>query len=244
MLRRFPLQRRIEPGGVVYRITSLDQFSTEAELFNRESYAPGLIGREVGTFIDLGCNAGWFALWLRARRPAARHQGLLVDAHPLMVAEATWHLRRNRLFDCSVVHGAVGLPPGIVTTTFHVHPTSSASSVLPYLPIKQNPVKGRIVDVTVPAISVADEWRNRFGDAYVDLIKIDIEGKEHDFAVHEAAFLRQRVRKMIVEYHRWCVSIDQLDSQLIDLGFVKRGSYQETDLAGLALYWAHTEAGH
>ena len=31
--RRFPLQRRLEPTGFVYRVTSLDQLSIEAELF-------------------------------------------------------------------------------------------------------------------------------------------------------------------------------------------------------------------
>lgn len=234
-LRRFPLQRRLEPSGLVYRVTSLDQISIEYGIFAVEEYAPALEGRRVETFIDLGCNAGWFALWLISRAGTTRFRGLLVDAHPGMAAEAAWHMKRNGL-SFPVVHGAAGLPEADSSTTFHLHPSTSASSVLAYQPGKQHPVKGRITEVKVPAVSVASEWTKRFGDATVDLLKVDIEGMELDFAKHESAFLKQRVRALIVEWHKWSVSLPQLDKQLESAGFMRLGVPMESETTGVALY--------
>jgi len=84
--------RRLKGSDFRYRLTSLDQLSIENELFQRQSYLPALRGRAVETFIDLGCNSGWFALWLSLAQPNPRRLGLLIDAHPRMVAEAVWHL--------------------------------------------------------------------------------------------------------------------------------------------------------
>jgi FkbM family methyltransferase len=218
----------------VYRITSLDEFSTESEMFIEESYAPALGGR-IETFIDLGCNAGWFALWLTTRGPSPK-LGLLIDAHPRMVAEAEWHLRQNGLSRYVLMHGAVGLPPGETSTTFHVHPTGSASSVLPYQPGKQLPVKGKIADVEVPAVSVASEWKRHFGNVAVDLLKVDIEGKELDFVKYEGDFIRQQVNRIVVEWHKWCVSLRELDAQLTSIGFERVAVFEENALAGLARY--------
>ncbi len=230
VLRRFPLHRRLQPSGIAYRVTAMDQLSLASGLFNLEEYAPALDNRPVATFIDLGCNAGWFALWLTARNPDPRRRGLLIDANPRMVSEAAWHMERNGLLDCRVAHGAVGLPPGQSSTTFHLHPSAAASSVLPYEPGKQLPAKGKITTVTVPAISVAAEWKKSFGDAEIDLLKVDIEGKELDLVAYESPFLQQRVRKMVVEWHKWCVSLQQLDAKLTSIGFKRRGVFGETEL--------------
>jgi FkbM family methyltransferase len=236
MLRRFPIQKRLSPGELVYRITSLDQLSLHSGLFVMNEYAPAVDGCRIATFIDLGCNAGWFTLWLTAHLQEAPTAGLLIDAHPLMASEASWHVERNHLPNCAVVHGAAGLPPTQSTTRFHLHPSRSASSVVSYQPGKQFPAKGKIVDVAVPAVSVSDEWRRRFGDVMVDLVKIDIEGLELDFAIYESAFLSERVKRIVLEWHKWCVTLSQLDAQLASIGFERRGVYNEDDLVGLAIY--------
>jgi FkbM family methyltransferase len=236
LLSRYPLYRRLKPSALVYRVTSLDELSTEFELFIHESYSPALDEHPVETFIDLGCNAGWFVLWLTARLPDSRRRGLLVDGHPRMVDEAVWHLTRNGLANCRVVHGAVGLPPGQTVAKFHLHPSRPASSVLPYEPGKQLPVKGRITEIMVPAISVAFEWVRLFGDSAVDLLKVDIEGKELDFVIYEGSFIQQRVRRIVIEWHKWCVSLERLDAQFESIRFVRRGVHEENDVAGLAIY--------
>jgi FkbM family methyltransferase len=234
-LRRFPLQRRLKGTNVVYRITSLDQLSIEIELFTRDSYAPALDHHPVESFIDLGCNAGWFSLWL-STRVRGRPNGLLVDAHPRMVAEAAWHLKRNGLVNCTVVHGAAGLSPGQESVSFHLHPSSSASSVLPFQPLTQIPAKGVITEIVVPAVSIAKEWQTRFGDSTVDLLKVDIEGKELDLVVYEREFLRQRVRRVVLEWHKWCIPLPRLDAELTSTGFKCDGTYNEGPMTGIAVY--------
>jgi FkbM family methyltransferase len=220
----------------VYRVTSLDQLSIEYGIFVVEEYGPALaLQRPIETFIDLGCNAGWFAIWLAARGVRDGVRGMLIDAHPRMVAEASWHMQRNELA-YAVVHGAVGLPPGQLSTNFYVHPSSSASSVVPYNADRQLPVKGKIRSVNVPAISVAAEWHRLFGDADVDLVKLDVEGKELDFVKYESGFLRHHVRTMAIEWHDWSTTLDQLDEALSSIGFRRLGIYHERKGVGLALY--------
>jgi FkbM family methyltransferase len=205
-------------------------------MFRVEEYAPALLNRQVDSFIDLGCSAGWFALWLTARGRSRTSPGLLIDANPRMVAEAIWHVKRNSLVGCAVVHGAVGLPPGESLTRFHIQPSSAASSVVPYQEARQYPAKGRIVDVDVPTVSVAKEWQRQFANTIVDLMKIDIEGKELDFIEYEGAFIQRSVKSLIVEWHKWCVTLDQLDARLESIGFKRQGVYGETAMVGVALY--------
>ena len=153
-----------------------------------------------------------------------------------MVDEARWHLKHNGLSNCFVVHGAVGLPPEETSTIFYVHPSSSASSVLPYEPNRQVLVKGRIAAVTVPAVSVAEEWLRRFGQAQVDIMKVDIEGKEMDFVSNEGSFLQKFVRNLVIEWHKWHVDLTDMTAILESLGFEQAGVYDENQVAGLATY--------
>jgi FkbM family methyltransferase len=237
MLRIHPLQRKLKTSHLTYRLTSLDQLVIAFEVFVQQSYLPALQTQPVETFIDLGCNAGWFALWLTSQSPTTPPRfGLLIDAHPRMVSEATWHLKKNGLANYSVVHGAVGLPREQSSTTFHLYPSGSQSTVLDYQAGRQFPLKGKIVEVLVPAISVASEWESHFGPIAVDLVKIDIEGKELDLVAYEGTFFRERVKRVVCEWHKWAVSLTQLDSEFEEAGFTRLGVYDESPFAGIAIY--------
>jgi FkbM family methyltransferase len=237
LLHRFPVRRRLKKkNGMVYRISSLDQLGVAGEMFGNNPYEAVLTLKPIDTFIDLGCNSGWFALWLAAELPNANRVGLLVDANQRIVREAAWHLNRNGIANHDVVFGAVGLPPTSTSVVFNVYPNASQSSLLEYDPEKQLPVKGKIKHLTVPAVSMAREWRSRFGDKPVDLVKIDIEGNELDLIRNEGDFIREKVRGVILEWHKWHVSLSELDAALGELGLRTRGVYRETDLTGVAFY--------
>jgi FkbM family methyltransferase len=236
LLARFPVHRRLRPSGLVYRITSLDQFGIADEMFTQRTYDAVLAERPIDTFIDLGCNAGWFALWLEAELPNRERSGLLVDANQFIVAEAEWHLKQNQLEGEKVVFGAVGLPPDSPSAVFHILPSASQSSLLDYEAGKQMPLKGRIKDVTVPAVSVRREWKARFGERPVDLMKIDIEGNELDFIRYEGEFVKASVRIILLEWHKWHTGIAELDTALAGIGFARRGIYHENEMTGIALY--------
>jgi FkbM family methyltransferase len=236
LLARFPVHRRLRPSGLQYRITSLDQFGIADEMFVQRTYEAVLAERAINTFIDLGCNAGWFALWLESEMPNRERAALLVDANQFIVAEADWHLKKNRLEREHAVFGAVGLPPSSDSAVFHILPSASQSSLLEYEAGKQLPVKGRIRDVTVPAVSVEREWQARFGEAPVDLMKIDIEGNELDFIRHEGEFIKASVQTVLLEWHKWHVGIAELDTALAAIGFTRAGIYHENEMTGIALY--------
>lgn len=235
LLRRFPVRAAL-PNGLRCRITALDQFSVKSGLFDSDEYAPALSGKRIASFIDLGCNAGWFTLWLSARIPDAGRVGLLIDAHPRMVEEAGWHMAVNRLDHYVVVHGAIGLPHEVRKTVFHTHQASSASTLLAHDRTRQLPLKGRVVDVIVPAVTVAGEWETKFGELPVDLMKCDIEGMELEFISSEGPFLSRSVRRIAVEWHKWRVSLAQLEDAMTGIGFERVGLYGETPLVGLAVY--------
>lgn len=235
IMRRFPVYRRVEPGGLVYRLTSLDQIGVADEMFAKRTYASILELGRIESFIDLGCNAGWFSLYLAATQPGVERRALLVEANPALVKEARWTVERNHLQHHEVVFGAVGLPVGTKTVVFHVSPSASQSSLLDYDANKQLPVKGRIVDLTVPAVSAAEEWRRAFGGR-VDLVKLDIEGNELDFVRNEGAFLHAEVRAVLTEYHKWHVTLEQVDAALGELGFERIQLTGETEITGVALY--------
>ncbi|HYL08132.1 MAG TPA: FkbM family methyltransferase [Candidatus Udaeobacter sp.] len=238
ILRRRPIVRRLRGGRLVYRISSPDQFGIEGELFGQQIYAPALAGGSITAYVDLGCNAGWFAVWLAAEAPDVERVGLLFDADQHMVDEALWHLRANRLKNQDVVYGAVGLPLGTPNAVFHIHPSSAASTLLDYEREKggQPPAKGTVRTVTVPAVSISEEWRKRFGDRQVDMVKMNIEGSELDVIRYEHEFFAAQVRSVILQWHKWHVRLEELDAALRTSGFVHRQTYGETAWYGTALY--------
>lgn len=236
LLRRLPLRRRMKDCGLRYRVTSLDQLITEHELFGAQTYLPALGDRAIETFADIGCNSGWFALWLACIRPNGGRMGLLVDAHPWMAAEAAWHVKENRLGNLVVVRGAVGRPASATTADFYVQPASSGSSLLPHQPRMQLPLKGKQMRLVVPTVSVEQAWRSAFEGRHIDLLKVDIEGSELDLFRTEEAFISKTVAHIVVEWHKWSVGLPELDLQLGRMGFDRTGVFHETSLAGLAAY--------
>src|SRR5207247_884185 len=106
---RFPIYRTARPHGIVYRITSPDQLSVEREIFVERCYAEALRFLPFESLIDVGCNAGWFSLWLAAETGNRMRHAVLFDANPAMVADASWHVKHNGLVNHHVIHGAVGL---------------------------------------------------------------------------------------------------------------------------------------
>jgi hypothetical protein len=56
------------------------------------------------------------------------------------------------------------------------------------------------------------------GDVPCDLLKVDIEGAELDFFKTEPDFLK-RVQTIFVEWHKWKVDLEQINSFLTEHDF-------------------------
>lgn len=146
-------------------------------------------------WIDLGCYAGHFSLYiaqLRAQRGFSGFgEAFLVDADSRTEGAVQKVLRVNR-FDSkwSFLKGAISREMGRVSFVERSFMTSSLSS-------DATDRKGVVeVDVIAPA-----QILSAFPPPY-DLIKIDIEGGEYDFLLAYSEVLA-RTEYLLIEWHGW-----------------------------------------
>ena len=109
-LRLRPVYRRLPQSGAQLRIKSSGGFALLEEFFSNGLYQNVVAGTRIRTFADLGCNVGWFVLYLLETTGQKNYSGILIDANPEMVDQAAWHLEKNGFQQCNAVWGAVGCP--------------------------------------------------------------------------------------------------------------------------------------
>ena len=234
ILKVKPLERRAKSGGIRYRISFLESMLMADEIFKREVYRDAFDGKPVRTFIDAGCNAGYFVCYAASQAGNAPVTGIAVDGNREMVAETQWHIDRNSLGKVRVVHGAAGFPETQDEVTFYVNPSNVASSAQPALN-PDVPSKGGSSAVTVPAVHLHQEWRRHAGDARVDLLKLDVEGSECDFIKNEKALLAITDR-VVLEWHKWVNPLSQVQELMEGEGFSLQKVIYEDSHAGVALF--------
>lgn len=232
----FPITRTLPASGVRLRIRSVAGLALAEEMISGHAYAGLANLGPLNTFIDLGCNVGWFPCMLREYGVCEAPVGLLVDADPNMVNEARWHMPANSI-QGECIWGAVGAtatPEG--TATFHVNPANTSSSMTPFGPGHPYPVKGLVRTITVPAITISAEWQRRFSDRLVDVMKVDIEGAEFDFLKSEGPFLSRAVRHIVCEWHAWHGCLGDVTEILTPLGFRLGEICEQDDKGGVAIF--------
>ncbi|MGA2051928.1 MAG: FkbM family methyltransferase [Opitutales bacterium] len=192
-----------------------DDFSF-SEIFFNDVYHEVLAADPLpARWLDLGCHAGYFSLWLewhRRRRgePAGSSSALLVDADARRLPGLARLLELNGLAPrWNYTHGAICAGSGA-----HVFYQRSvmASSAAPYAPEPGHPV-------SVPILTAA-QLLARFPPPY-DLIKVDIEGAEVDFLAHYESVWSQ-ARQVLLEWHAdslGSAGVEGLRTRLRDGGF-------------------------
>lgn len=143
-------------------------------------------------WLDLGCHAGYFTLylaWKNALAGRARDwNALLIDADPRMAPLVSWMLRRNGLEGNGTFKlGMIGAGSGEREFALRSGMGSSSDVGAPAERVCR-----------VPGIT-ASEIAELFPPPY-DLIKIDIEGAEYDFARSYADLCRQ-AKYLLIEWH-------------------------------------------
>jgi FkbM family methyltransferase len=236
-LRRFPFLRRLPESGVIYRATRLESIPLSVEMFEKASlYDASLLPAGFSTFIDLGCNVGYFTCWLAHLARGRKLRGLMVDANADAVAEARWHAQANGLADVHGLHGIVGEKGEGGVATFYVYESNICSSSQP--PDDPN-LKGKWEKVQVPCIQVEASWRERFGQTRCDLLKVDIEGSELQFLQAESGFL-DSVDALLIEWHKWRVQLPEIETFLHGRGFVRVRILDENETMGTAFFRRET----
>jgi FkbM family methyltransferase len=235
-LKRLPIVRRIGGKPVFVRINSVAALALAEELLGDAGYKPALNGYPVRHFIDLGCNVGWFPCLLASLQFPEKPIGLMIDGDPLVVEAAEWHLAKNRLMDCRVLHGAVGCPDGLEEVTFHINPSNTQSSIREFGSNHPFPLKGSVRQVSVPCLTVSEEWTRRYGSQCIDLLKIDIEGAELDFLKKESAFLCAQVRRVVCEWHAWHVTLAEIREFMESRDFRLHSVIEEDEKGGVVVF--------
>lgn len=234
-LRRFPLVRRLPESGVIYRSTRLESIPLAVEIFEKGSlYDAGVLPRDFTTFVDLGCNVGYFSCWLAHLARGRKLKGLMLDANPEAVKEAQWHAQANDMPEVFGLHGIVGEgAPGEFAEFFLYESNICSTSHLPDTVRAQ--LKGTWQKISVPCVRIEDHWRARFGDSRCHVLKVDVEGSELNFLRAESSFLAL-CDCLIVEWHKWEVSFDQLSTYLKTQGFGWTRTIEESADMGTAVF--------
>jgi FkbM family methyltransferase len=234
-LRRFPRIKRLPGSKVVWRATRMESFALAHEMFEKGNlYDPNLLPKNFTTFADLGCNVGFFTCWLANLAQGRPLKGLMFDANPDAVAEASWHAQANQWPQVFGIHGILGENDPSGAVDFFLYESNICStSQLP--DIERMGLKGKWTKISVPCVSLESKWRQHFGDERCHVLKVDIEGSELQFLKAEAAFLKQ-VDSIIIEWHKWRVSLEELKTFLDSHGLPLVKILEEGDQMGTAFF--------
>ena len=234
-LKIFPLRKRL-PSGVVYRSARIESIPLAVEMFEKGlTYDRAALKPDIETFIDLGCNVGYFTILLADLVKGKPLAGLMVDANPDVIGEAQWHVRANpQLKDVFPYLGLVGADPSKSEGDFYVYTSNICSSRDPEASRNHN-LPGKWNRMKIPCINVQKLWESHFGKRRCNLLKIDVEGAEFDFFRHERSFLGQ-VDTILLEWHKGSVALDQIKEFLTPLGFHLSRIFEEDANLGTCLF--------
>jgi len=196
---------------------SIPLFDTELsasfdEIFLSGEYKPMLETMPLPRrWIDLGCYAGYFSLWLEWQLHRAgfmnQSNALLVDANAAIAPKVERLIKLNNLESSwKFCRSAVAKGDGMCEYIQRPYMASSLHSV------DDSPGE----KVAVP-IFTDDNFTGAFAGSY-DLLKVDIEGAEFDLLQYYPT-LASRARWLCLEWHSWAGSESQIHELAKALGF-------------------------
>ena len=215
IFKTFPQRKRF--GQFSYTVGSLEAWLVEKEIFKEGIYDGVFDLANVRTFADLGCNRGFFGVWL-ASKTKPDLKGILVEANPFLIPEIQALLKMNHFSKMQVLHGAAGAGMGGGEVEILIPPTDVGAGLAE---TTSEMLKGdRCEKASVPALSIGRLWIEKFpnGDR-CEFLKVDIEGAEFKFFKEEGEFL-SLVDRLVVEVHERSVPIAQFRALLACNGFV------------------------
>jgi FkbM family methyltransferase len=160
------------------------------QIFFNHEYASlnTLLLLENPVVVDLGANAGFFMLWVKARWPAAHILCVEPDADNYQITE--WQLAINKISNVNAQRAGVWVRNELLKITPHTNGLEWSHRV-------QNDAHGDVPGITFDKLLANGDIQK------VDLLKIDIEGTE-ELLFEDATFLKTlsaRVVHVILETH-------------------------------------------
>lgn len=201
----------------------------EKEIFQEGIYDGVFDLANIRTFADLGCNRGFFGVWLSAKTRSDL-KGILVEANPFLIPEIQALLKMNHFSKMQVLQGAAGGGMGGGEVEILIPPTDVGAGLKA---TTEKSLAGDKCEVArVPALRVGEVWRQRFPNGErCGILKIDIEGAEKRFFEDEGDFL-SLVDRVVVEVHESMVSIQEIRELISKNGFViKKENKEDSETA-------------
>ncbi len=208
---------------------SLEAWLVEKEIFQEGIYDGVFDLANIRTFADLGCNRGFFGVWLSAKTRSDL-KGILVEANPFLIPEIQALLKMNHFSKMQVLQGAAGGGMGGGEVEILIPPTDVGAGLKA---TTEKSLAGDKCEVArVPALRVGEVWRQRFPNGErCGILKIDIEGAEKRFFEDEGDFL-SLVDRVVVEVHESMVSIQEIRELISKNGFViKKENKEDSETA-------------
>jgi FkbM family methyltransferase len=234
-LRRFPKIQRLPRSGLIYRATSLESIPLATEMFEKGNlYDSTLLPENFTTFVDLGCNVGYFTCWLAHLADGRKLRGLLLDANPAAVTEAQWHIQANQMTEVFAINGIVGEGLAGQSADFFLYESNICSTSHLNKDVRKE-MPGNWLKISVPCVSIATAWRQRFGNTRCQLLKIDVEGSEINFLRAETDFITL-VDAILIEWHTWGATLDDVKKNLREQGFSYIKTIEESEKMGTAFF--------
>lgn len=234
-LRLFPIKKQLGNTGIVYRATNLESIPLANEMFEKGAlYDADLLPKEFTCFVDLGCNVGYFTIWLASLAQGRKLSGLVCDANPAAVDEAAWHCQANQMERVYPLNGVVGEGREGDKSDFYLYESNICSTSHLTEEMKLQ-LKGKWTKISVPCLSIEAEWKKRFGEQRCHLLKVDVEGSELRFLQAESGFLKL-VDTILIEWHNWGATLEDLKKTLGDQGFQYVKTLDESETMGTAFF--------
>lgn len=232
LLFYFPISKSLS-HNLHYKIRSVASLVAANEVFKTNIYRDFIQNTDVNSFLDLGCNVGYFPILLSELKLKSRFFGLMIDGNPAVLDEAAEHLKINFIQDVKILHGLVGFSCNDKEADFFVNEFAHIASNATGKNNPDVPCAGKINKLKVKCLDIEKEWIDYFGSMEIDLIKIDIEGMELEF-FRNSPNLLARCKNLIFEWHKWQVSINDCNQVLCLLGFNTPSIIWEDDQHGVA----------
>ncbi len=183
--------------GLSCPIVKRDYWHSFEEIFFTDEYRPVFDTIPLpGRWLDIGCHAGFFSLFVVQQRRKAGLPGpgsaLLIDGDARVIDSIREIQAQNpaagKAFD--FLHGAIAKSGD--TVEFEEEVAMSSALAQPGQAGKTR----RLVPVALP-----EQITARLAPPY-DLVKIDVEGAEHDFLSRYQGVL-EKSKHLLLEWHSW-----------------------------------------
>ncbi len=214
IFKTFPQRKQF--GKFSYSVGSLEAWLVEKEIFKEGIYDGVFDLANIRTFADLGCNRGFFGVWL-ASKTRSDLKGILVEANPFLIPEIQALLKMNHFSKMQVLQGAAGAGMGGGEVEILIPPTDVGAGLSD---TTFDSLKGDHCErVHVLALSIGKIWGEKFPSGErCDFLKLDIEGAELRFFKEEGDFLAL-VDRLVVEVHERSVPIEKIRDLIAQNGF-------------------------